>query len=121
MREITKTISSHVDGKPADFRLTKLDAFSGAALLRMLSGMPQSKGGESVMFDIEKLESKEYGGIKYYLATYQLASDELNGAAIKSKTAITLYNGYILLFQYLTMSDMYVLDFDSFLNSICFQ
>ena len=71
--------------------------------------------------DIEKLESKEYGGIKYYLATYQLASDELNGAAIKSKTAITLYNGYILLFQYLTMSDMYVLDFDSFLNSICFQ
>ena len=38
MREITKTISSHVDGKPADFRLTKLDAFSGAALLRQLFG-----------------------------------------------------------------------------------
>ena len=48
MREITKTISVPVDGKPMDFRLTKLDAFSGAALLRMLSGMPQAESGDSV-------------------------------------------------------------------------
>ena len=41
MREITKTLSAPVDGKPVDFRLTKLDAFSGAALLRMLSRMPE--------------------------------------------------------------------------------
>ncbi len=59
MREITKTISSHVDGKPADFRLTKLDAFSGAALLRMLSGMPQSKGGESVTSFITSLSEAD--------------------------------------------------------------
>ncbi len=39
MREITKTLTIPVDGKKTDFRLTKLDAFSGAALLRMLSGM----------------------------------------------------------------------------------
>ncbi len=39
MRAITKNISIPVDGKETDFRLTKLDAFSGAALLRMLSGM----------------------------------------------------------------------------------
>ena len=32
MREITKTVSLPVDGKPVDFRLTKLDAFSGASL-----------------------------------------------------------------------------------------
>ena len=44
MREITKTISAPVDGKSLDFRLTKLDAFSGAALLRMLSGMPKDPG-----------------------------------------------------------------------------
>ena len=37
MRDITKTISLSVDGKPTDFRLTKLDAFSGASLLRLLS------------------------------------------------------------------------------------
>ena len=49
MREITKTISIHVDGKSADFRLTKLDAFSGVALLRMLSGMPKDPGGETVL------------------------------------------------------------------------
>ena len=45
MREITKTVSISIDRKPMDFRLTKLDAFSGAALLRMLSSMPE---GENV-------------------------------------------------------------------------
>jgi len=45
MREITKTVSISIDGKPMDFHLTKLDAFSGAALLRMLSTMPE---GENV-------------------------------------------------------------------------
>ena len=40
MREIVKTVSVHVDEKLQDFRLTKLDAFSGASLLRMLSNMP---------------------------------------------------------------------------------
>ena len=39
MREIIKTISIPVDGKPLDFRLTKLDAFSGVVLLRMLSSV----------------------------------------------------------------------------------
>ena len=43
MREITKTISVPVDGKPMDFRLTKLDAFSGVTLLRMISGMKEEK------------------------------------------------------------------------------
>ncbi|MBP5169937.1 MAG: hypothetical protein ILP14_12175 [Oscillospiraceae bacterium] len=42
MREIVKTLSVPVDGKPRDFRLTKLDAFSGARLLRMLTGLPES-------------------------------------------------------------------------------
>ena len=40
MREITKTLTIPVDGKKMDFRLTKLDAFSGASLLRMLSRIP---------------------------------------------------------------------------------
>ena len=59
MREITKTISAPVDGKSLDFRLKKLDAFSGAALLRLLSGMPQSKGGESVMSFITSLSEAD--------------------------------------------------------------
>ena len=40
MREIIKTITIPADGKKTDFRLTKLDAFSGASLLRMLSRLP---------------------------------------------------------------------------------
>ena len=59
MREITKTISAPVDGKSLDFRLTKLDAFSGAALLRMLSGMPQSRGGDSEMGFITHLSESD--------------------------------------------------------------
>ena len=49
MREIEKTISIPVEGKPMDFRLTKLDAFSGASLLRMLSGMRKDPGNDSIM------------------------------------------------------------------------
>ena len=40
MREITKILSVPADAKTMDFRLTKLDAFSGASLLRMLSHLP---------------------------------------------------------------------------------
>ena len=40
MREITKTLMIPADGKSMEFRLTKLDAFSGASLLRMLSRLP---------------------------------------------------------------------------------
>ncbi len=43
MREITKTISIPVDGSPKDFRLTKLDAFSGAFLLRLLAKTDQGR------------------------------------------------------------------------------
>ena len=46
MRQITKNLQLPVDGKEMDFRLTKLDAFSGVRLLRMLSGMPE---GATVM------------------------------------------------------------------------
>ena len=44
MRVITKNIQLKMDGTPMDFRLTKLDAFSGAELLQLLAQMPA--GGE---------------------------------------------------------------------------
>ena len=37
MRTVTKTISLPLAGEPHDFILTKLDAFSGAYLLKLLS------------------------------------------------------------------------------------
>ena len=37
MKQITKTITLPIDGTPRTFRLKKLDAFSGASLLRLLS------------------------------------------------------------------------------------
>ena len=36
MRQITKDIEITIDGAPVGFRLTKLDAFFGVALLRLL-------------------------------------------------------------------------------------
>ena len=59
MREIVKTISIPVEGKPKDFRLTKLDAFSGVSLLRMLSGMPKDSGGESAIGFITSLSEPD--------------------------------------------------------------
>ena len=59
MREITKTISAPVDGKSLDFRLTKLDAFSGAVLLRMLSGMRKDPGDDSVIGFITSLSEPD--------------------------------------------------------------
>ncbi len=50
MREITKTISVPVDGKPRDFRLTKLDAFSGASLLRLMARLPEGGASVEVLF-----------------------------------------------------------------------
>ena len=59
MREITKIFSITVDGKPVDFRMTKLDAFSGATLLRMLSNMPQASTGDSVIGFITHLSESD--------------------------------------------------------------
>ena len=44
MRDIIKNIQLPIDGKPMDFRMTKLDAFSGAALLQLLTRLPLSGG-----------------------------------------------------------------------------
>ena len=46
MRDIIKNIQLPIDGKQLDFRLTKLDAFSGAALLQILSGLPPLRHSE---------------------------------------------------------------------------
>ena len=59
MREIMKILPVPVDGKSQDFRLTKLDAFSGAALLRMLSGMPKDLGDDSVLGFITSLSEAD--------------------------------------------------------------
>ncbi len=49
MRQITKDIQITLDGQPMGFRLTKLDAFSGVTLLRLLMRLegepPRAAGG----------------------------------------------------------------------------
>ena len=61
MRNITKNIQFQIDGTPMDFRLTKLDAFSGAELLRMLAGIPAGGGdaGETVSAVFASLPSPD--------------------------------------------------------------
>ena len=50
MRDIIKNIRLPIGGTPMDFRLTKLNAFSGAELLQLLAKVPAGGGdaGETV-------------------------------------------------------------------------
>ncbi len=58
MREITKKLSLPADGKPLDFRLTKLDAFSGVALLRLLASLPESATQRVILNESEGSHSR---------------------------------------------------------------
>ena len=49
MREIYKRLTLQIDGKPYDFRLRKLDAFSGAQLLQLVRKyIPVKTGGQKI-------------------------------------------------------------------------
>ena len=52
MRDIVKNIRLPIDGAEMDFRLTKLDAFSGAELLRLLAKMPEASDSGELLADI---------------------------------------------------------------------
>ena len=52
MRDIIKNIRLSIDGAEMDFRLTKLDAFSGAELLRLLAKMPEAPGSGELLIDM---------------------------------------------------------------------
>ncbi len=49
MRTTTKNLTLPVDDTVREFRLTKMDAFSGASLLRMLSRMPDGSGVQDLL------------------------------------------------------------------------
>lgn len=52
MRQITKTIQLEIDKKPYTFRLKKLDAFSGATLLRIISAHTSPDTGEGLVLSV---------------------------------------------------------------------
>ncbi len=52
MRDIVKNIRLPIDVTEMDFRLTKLDAFSGAELLRLLAKMPEAFGSGEMLADM---------------------------------------------------------------------
>ena len=64
MREIYKTIAIPIDGKEAQFRLKKLDAFSGAGLLRMLARLPEAEEGkDSLTVLFSRIPDLEFNGL----------------------------------------------------------
>ncbi len=58
MRQITKDISLKQSGQDLSFRLTKLDAFSGVSLLRLLMRL-QDREGEHTLLDLVASLSEE--------------------------------------------------------------
>ena len=59
MRVITKDIAFKVEGQELDFRLTKLDAFSGIMLLRLLMRLEEHKQGMTMLDLIASLSEEE--------------------------------------------------------------
>ena len=59
MRQITKDITLTVDGTPLGFRLTKLDAFSGVMLLRLLMRLTEKNERPTVLDLIASLSEEE--------------------------------------------------------------
>ena len=58
MRQITKDIRVTIDGTPLSFRLTKLDAFSGVTLLRLLMRL-EGKSDRLTLLDLISSLSEE--------------------------------------------------------------
>ena len=59
MRQIAKEISLKIDGQDLSFRLTKLDAFSGVALLRLLMRLQDQKESPTLLDLISSLSEEE--------------------------------------------------------------
>ena len=59
MRQITKDITLTIDGTPLGFRLTKLDAFSGIALLRLLLRLESRQAGLTILDLVSSLSEEE--------------------------------------------------------------
>ena len=59
MRNITKDISLKIDGQEVSFRLTKLDAFSGVALLRLLMRLEDQNTSPTMLDLIASLSEDE--------------------------------------------------------------
>ena len=59
MRTITKDIQITIDGSPAGFRLTKLDAFSGVTLLRLLMRLEERKQNPTLLDLVASLSEDE--------------------------------------------------------------
>ena len=59
MRAITKDIEITIDGSRAGFRLTKLDAFSGVALLRLLMRVEEKVSSPTLLDLISSLSEEE--------------------------------------------------------------
>ncbi|MCR5297386.1 MAG: hypothetical protein K6E17_08230 [Clostridiales bacterium] len=59
MRQITKDIELTIDGNPVGFRLSKLDAFSGVALLRLLMRLEGQDDSLTMLDLISSLSEEE--------------------------------------------------------------
>ena len=59
MRTITKDIQINIDGSPVGFRLTKLDAFSGVTLLRLLMRLEEHNASPTMLDLIASLSEDE--------------------------------------------------------------
>ncbi len=59
MRQITKDISLNQGGQDLSFRLSRLDAFSGVSLLRLLMRLEEREGEHTLLDLVASLSEEE--------------------------------------------------------------
>ena len=90
MRDIIKNIQLPIDGKPVDFRLTKLDAFSGAALMQMLARLPSA---EAILPKEPEGDRKALGNDSFVMEVFT----SLSGVNLRSLMTACLNHVEVLL------------------------
>ena len=73
MRDIIKNIQLPIDGALMDFRLTKLDAFSGAALLQLLTKLSGPKEPAGAGHSAACVESGSFRFIPHSLFCFRVS------------------------------------------------
>ena len=97
MRTITKDIQINIDGSPVGFRLTKLDAFSGVMLLRLLMRLEDREQGDgpSRSTDVELKDRPRRSAPTLLDLISSLSEDELRSVmtAVLNHTEVLLPAG----------------------------
>ena len=90
MRQITKDIEITVDGSPVGFRLSKLDAFSGVTLLRLLMRLENQNTAPTMLDLIASLSEDELRSVMTAVFALILLGEQLSVTGVAGALIILI-------------------------------